>query len=62
MYVSVMTKTQNTSRQIRIGNTAKGGTILIRATPATKADYIAQLRRMAPTNPAAAHALARWES
>jgi hypothetical protein len=56
-----MTTTRNTSRQIRLGNTAEGGTVLIWATPATEADYIAQLRRMAPTNPAAARALARFE-
>lgn len=55
-----MTTTQG-SRQIRLGNTAEGGTILIRATPATETDYTAQLRRMAPTNPAAARALARIE-
>lgn len=53
--------TTRTSRIIRLGNTAEGGTMLIRATPATESDYIAQLRRMAPTNPAAAHALARFK-
>jgi hypothetical protein len=57
-----MTTNQSTSRQIRLGNTAEGGTILVRATPATEANYIAQLRRMAPTNPAAARALARFEN
>jgi hypothetical protein len=55
------TTTRTTGRQIRLGNTAEGGTILVRATPATKADYVAQLRRMAPTNPAAVVALARIE-
>lgn len=59
--LSHMTTTQNTSRQIRLGNTAEGGTMLVRATPSTKAAYVAQLRRMAPTNPAAAIALARIE-
>lgn len=53
--------TTRTSRIIRLGNTAEGGTMLIRATPATESDYIAQLRRMAPTNPAAVHALARFK-
>lgn len=55
MYVSLMTTNRNASRQIRLGNTAEGGTVLISAKPSTKAAYVAQLRRMVAANPTATH-------